>query len=112
MWALTERFRRAGELGHRCLHLGDNSAQVFTKVKGRSSNYLMNVRCRRVLALELVGDLTTFMLYVTSTSNPSDKASHVFASHEKRLNGRVQGDGDVYAEQFIPCHPRPPPYSS
>ena len=98
VWALTERFHRTDELGHQCLHLGDNSAQVFAKAKGRSPNYLMNVRCRRVLALELLGDLVTFELYVPSAKNPSDKASRRFATHLGRNTGRVQIDGLQYAE--------------
>ena len=54
------------------IHLGDNSAQVFAKAKSRSSTFLMNVRCRRVLALELLGDIVAFDLYVPSKKNPSD----------------------------------------
>ena len=79
VWALTERLHRRDEHHRRCVHLGDNSAQVFAKAKGRSSTWLMNVRCRRVLALELAGDLVCFIIYVPSAKNPSDKASRVYA---------------------------------
>ena len=87
VWALTERLHRRDENSRRCLHLGDNSAQVFAKAKGRSSTWLMNVRCRRVLALELAGDIVGFMIYVPSAKNPSDKASRIFARHGPGRSG-------------------------
>jgi len=87
------------------VHLGDNSAQVFAKAKGRSSNFLLNVRCRRVLALKLLGDLFTFILYVPSAKNPSDKASRVYARHHKRGKGKVQFDNFQVDETALPVHP-------
>ena len=72
VWSLTERLHR-GERNCRCMHSGDNTAQ------GRSSTFLRNVRSRRALALQALGGITVFMLYVPSRANPSDRACRKYA---------------------------------
>ena len=99
IWALTERFHHGRELDHRCIHLGDNSPQIFAAGKGRSSTFLMNVRCRKALGLQALGNLQTFHIYVPSRFNPSDKPSRVFATHTARNGGKVQLEsGELMSE--------------
>lgn len=72
---LESRLRYRSELHSRCVHIGDNSTQVGAEVKGRSSAFRLNARCRRSCAIQCAGDLTPFVLWERSGKNPADAPS-------------------------------------
>lgn len=75
LWGLETRLRHSLELGSRCLYIGDNSTHVGAEVKGRSSSWRLNLRCRRSCAIQLAGDLVPFVLWERSGKNPADLPS-------------------------------------
>ena len=66
VWATESHLHYPEELGCRCVHLGDNAAQVGSHNKGRSSRRRVNHYCRKECAIEVSGGLDVFELYVPS----------------------------------------------
>ena len=74
-WALRTRLERPAELGTRCVQLGDNSVQVGSQAKGRSSTRRVNRFCKQSAAIQIAGDLRPFILWTRSCDNPADRPS-------------------------------------
>ena len=70
-WSLERRRLRVGELGTRCLMLGDNQTQVGAHGKGRSSSRALNSYCRRDCALQVAEDVVALELSLPSGKSPS-----------------------------------------
>ena len=62
VWGLETRFSRPNELCKRMVHLGDNSPQIASQVKGRSSRKHITFFCQRSAAIEATGDFTVFTI--------------------------------------------------
>ena len=89
LWSAEDRLRTGREAGCRYLHAGDNTVQVCSAAKGRSSNAAINKRCRRANAIALAGDLTPFILYVPTHRNTADRPSRIFAGDVRLSLGFV-----------------------
>ena len=92
IWSLERRLLRVGELGTRCLQLGDNQTQVGAHAKGRSSSVALNRYCRQDCALQVAGDLVALELWLPSKENPSDRASRIYAERHRRAAARLRAE--------------------
>lgn len=90
LWGLESRLRHSLELGSRCIHIGDNSTHVGAEVKGRSSSFRLNLRCRRSCAIQVAGDLVPFVLWERSGRNPADLPSSWHGVRAGRLASQVR----------------------
>jgi hypothetical protein len=103
LWSLEDRLRRPMEFGRRVLHIGDNGWQVCAEVKGRSSNRLINRKCRRSAAVQLSGDLTPFLFWEPSGRNWADAPSSWFGVRAEKKhcqhNSRPQNVQQIYVNE-------------
>lgn len=67
--------------GHRVNILIDSTVVIGAVAKGRSSSYRLNIRLRRLAALQLIGNLTLVPHWVPTAINPADKPSRSSRHH-------------------------------
>ena len=68
VWSLEDRLSRPEELNTRSLQCGDNTGQVGSFTKGRSSAPEANTICRRACSVKVMGQLDCFDVEGTRTA--------------------------------------------
>ena len=73
--ALRWRLFRHKESHCKVLHLVDSMVSLQVLNKGRSSSYKLRATCKRIAALQLVGNFMLVLAYTSTKTNPADRPS-------------------------------------
>ena len=67
VWSLESRLHRSNEQCSRVAHGGDNIPAVCAFRRGRSSSFALNLKCRKAMAIQIVGRLMNYAVQITIT---------------------------------------------
>ena len=73
--ALRWRLCKQRETNRRVLHLVDSLVSLQVLNKGRSSSYKLRATCKRIAALQLLGNFMLVLAYTNTKTNPADRPS-------------------------------------
>ena len=73
--ALRWRLFRHKESSCRILHLVDSMVSLQVLNKGRSSSHKLRATCKKIAALQLVGNFMLVLAYTSTKTNPADRPS-------------------------------------
>ena len=73
--ALRWRLIRHKESHRKVLHLVDSMVSLQVLYKGRSSSHKLRATCKRIAALQLVGNFMLVLAYTSTKTNPADRPS-------------------------------------